>query len=295
MSQECSALGLHEERRRDRMGSPAGSKGAKQSGDPMGRGPEALRIKLLGGFSVSVRYRIIQQNEWRLRMAAALVKMLALSPNHRLHREQVIDALWPELGKRAASNNLRQALHAARRALASDSAVGSHYLATQDEQLALCPSGRLWVDVDRFVEAAATARRTRDPAAYRAAIELYAGELLPADIYEEWTEVRHQELHGTFLTLLVELAGLYEERGEHGPATESLQRVLGRANARGGPRRSDAPVRPIWEAAGGPAAVRAAGGCALCGARCGARGDHPALAQGDRDRSVPTTTPASIP
>jgi hypothetical protein len=43
--------------------------------------------------------------------------------------------------------------------------------------------GELWVDVDAFEEAAATARRARDPAAYRAAVELYAGELLPGDRY----------------------------------------------------------------------------------------------------------------
>jgi DNA-binding SARP family transcriptional activator len=174
---------------------------------------ESMRVWLLGGFRVSVGDRRVREGAWHLRKAASLVKLLALSPNHRLHREQVMDALWPELSKSAASNNLRQALHAARLALASDPAVGSHYLATQDEQLALCPSGRLWVDVERFEEAAATARNSRDPAAYRAAIELYAGELLPTNVYEEWTEARRQELHSTFVTLLVELAGLYEGRG----------------------------------------------------------------------------------
>ncbi len=68
--------------------------------------PEALRIKLLGGFSVSVGSRNIEEDAWRLRKAAALVKLLALAPGHSLHREQVMEALWPELGKRAASNNL---------------------------------------------------------------------------------------------------------------------------------------------------------------------------------------------
>ena len=46
----------------------------------------------------------------------------------------------------------------------------------------------LWVDVDAFEEAAATARRTKDPAAYRAALDLYGGELLPGDRYEGWAE-----------------------------------------------------------------------------------------------------------
>ncbi|HEX5915697.1 MAG TPA: BTAD domain-containing putative transcriptional regulator, partial [Rubrobacter sp.] len=65
--------------------------------------------------------------------------------------------------------------------------------------------------------------------AYRAAIELYPGELLPEDRYEEWAESRRQELRQIFLSLLVELAGLYEERGAEGElasAVQALQRVL---------------------------------------------------------------------
>ena len=64
------------------MGPPAGSKGVRQSAGSTG-GPETLRIKLLGGFSVSVGSRTIQQNAWRLRKSAALVKLLALAPRYR--------------------------------------------------------------------------------------------------------------------------------------------------------------------------------------------------------------------
>jgi predicted ATPase/DNA-binding SARP family transcriptional activator/DNA-binding CsgD family transcriptional regulator len=99
-------------------------------------------------------------------------------------------------------------------------------LTSEDESLVLCPGGSLWVDVEVFQEAAVMARRSRDPAAYRAAIELYAGELLPDDRYEEWAESRRQELRGTFLSLLTKLAGLCEERGEYGQAVETLQRAL---------------------------------------------------------------------
>ncbi len=69
-----------------------------------------MRVWLLGGFRVSVGSRTIEGDAWRLRKAAALVKLLALAPDHRLHREQILDLLWPSLGKRAASNNLRQVL-----------------------------------------------------------------------------------------------------------------------------------------------------------------------------------------
>jgi predicted ATPase/DNA-binding SARP family transcriptional activator/DNA-binding CsgD family transcriptional regulator len=187
---------------------------------------EPVRIRLLGGFSVSVGSRTIEGSAWRLRKSASLVKLLALSSGHRMRREQVLEMLWPELGRRAAANNLRQALYAARRALEPERVADSHYLVSQDESLALCPRGELWVDVDAFEVAVATARRSQDPAAYRVAIELYPGELLPDDLYEAWVESRHRELGDTFLSVMIELAGLYEEGGEYGRGVETLQRYL---------------------------------------------------------------------
>ena len=184
--------------------------------------PEAVRLRLLGGFHVSVGSRTIKGDAWRLRKAAALVKLLALAPGHRLHREQAMDLLWADSGRRAASNSLRKTLYAARQTLDD---AGSRYLASKDGSLVLCPEGRLWVDVEVFEEAAATARRSRDPAAYRVALELYAGELLPEDRYERWAENRREEVRRLYLSLLVELAALYEERGAYGPALEVLRRA----------------------------------------------------------------------
>ena len=191
---------------------------------PFNRAPEPVRIRLLGGFSVSVGSRILEGSVWRLRKAATLVKLLALAPGHRMHREQVMDVLWPELGTRAAANNLRRVLHVARSYL--DPTTGSRYLASQDQSLVLYPGGDLWVDAQAFEEAAAAARRSQNPTTYRAAIELYAGELLPEDRYEEWAQARREELRRLHLALLVELAGLYEARGEHAPAVEALRRVV---------------------------------------------------------------------
>src|SRR5215212_1911407 len=132
-----------------------------------------MRVWLLGDFRVSLGSRNIEDSQWRLRKAASLVKLLALSPGHHLHREQAMDLLWPDLGKKAASNNLRQVLHGARRTLTAAPSMGSRYLASADESLGLCRGGSLWVDVEAFEEAAVMARRSRDTAVYRAAIEMY--------------------------------------------------------------------------------------------------------------------------
>jgi predicted ATPase/DNA-binding SARP family transcriptional activator/DNA-binding CsgD family transcriptional regulator len=168
---------------------------------------------------------MIERDEWRLRKAGGLVKLLALAHNHRLHREQVMNLLWPDSPPKAAANNLRQALHAARRVL-GPSRTAYSYLELLGEQLALCPDSQLWVDVEAFEVAALAARRSRNPEAYRAAIELYSGDLLPEDRYEDWAESRREELRRDYLTLFVEMAELYEERRDPGLAVEALRKVV---------------------------------------------------------------------
>jgi predicted ATPase/DNA-binding SARP family transcriptional activator len=220
----AKTAGLPNEGRR--MRSEGTPRPDRPSVDRAVRGPEDVRVWMLGAFRISVGSgRTIEQGEWRLRKAANLVKLLALAPGHRLHREQAMALLWPDSGKRAASNNLRQVLYGARRILDPASGSPERYLTLRDEQIALCPDGQLWVDVDAFEEAAATARRSRDPAAYRAAIDLYSGELLPEDRYEEWAEGRREQLRQLYLALIAELASLYEGRGEYASAIEALVMV----------------------------------------------------------------------
>ena len=201
----------------------SGCERVRRSEVARGENRKSLRVWLLGGFRVSVGSTTIPKDAWRLRKAATLVKLLALAPGHRMHREQAMDLLWPDSGSKAASNSLRSTLHTARKIL--DPALGSRYLASEDESLVLCPEGDLWVDVDAFEQATARARGTKEPATYRAALDLYQGDLLPEDRYEEWTEGRREELRQLYLALLVKLARLHEERAEHGLAIKALRKV----------------------------------------------------------------------
>src|SRR5438132_9112129 len=108
-----------------------------------------LVVRLLGRFEVSVGAWVIADRQWRLRKSRNLVKLLALAPQHRLHREQLLDALWPNLPADEAAHNLHQALYIARRAL--DPAGGAtRYLSFQDEMLRLAPESGLWIDAEAF-------------------------------------------------------------------------------------------------------------------------------------------------
>jgi predicted ATPase/DNA-binding SARP family transcriptional activator len=198
---------------------------------------EHLRIQLLGQFRVRVGLRWIEDAAWRRRKAAAIVKLLALAPQHRLHREQLMDLLWPDFEPQAAASNLRTTLHAARRVLVSlageappagdaspRQAKRARYL--HGDPLELCPAGTVWVDVHAFKAAAAAARQGPTPAAYQAALVLSSGTLLPEDRYEEWTLRRREELRSLYTSLLIELAQLHEAEGDLARAIETLQRVV---------------------------------------------------------------------
>jgi hypothetical protein len=104
-----------------------------------------VEIRVLGGFEVSVGGRSVPRRAWQHRRAVELVELLALAPGHRLHREQVIDSLWPALGPGAGGANLRKAAHYARAALGARGAV-----VLQRGQASLWPGAQLAVDIDRF-------------------------------------------------------------------------------------------------------------------------------------------------
>jgi DNA-binding SARP family transcriptional activator len=50
-----------------------------------------IGVTLLGRFAVTVGGVPVAEASWKRRHAAAVVKVLALAPERRLHREQVID------------------------------------------------------------------------------------------------------------------------------------------------------------------------------------------------------------
>jgi predicted ATPase/DNA-binding SARP family transcriptional activator len=179
----------------------------------------ALRIRLLGGFEIAAGDAVVPESAWRLRRAKSLVKLLALAPERRLHREQVAETLWPDRDQASAANNLRQALFVARRALGD----GSPCLTVRDGVLEL---DGVEVDVDAFEAAAAEARAQPDVDACERALALYGGELLPEDRYEEWTAARREALRERHLWLLVTLAELHAAAGDQPAAIEALQRAV---------------------------------------------------------------------
>ena len=187
---------------------------------------KAVRIRLFGAFAVSVGGEVVPEGAWRLRKAKSLVKLLALAPDRRVHREQTTELLWPERAREAAANNFHQALYVARRALEAAGAEASAVLPLRDDMLVLYPGGKVEVDVDAFEAAVARARESGEVSDYRAALEVCGGELLPEDRYEAWAVGRREAVSEAHLGLLLELSARLAEDGDASAAVEVLERAV---------------------------------------------------------------------
>ena len=154
-------------------------------------------IRVLGSFDVVVDGIAIARDEWRRKQPTRLVKLLASSAGHRMHREQVIDVLWPEVLVSDAAPRLHKAAHYARATLGVRDAI-----TLADDTVALFPAADLDVDVDRFDALEQAARSTASVADAEAAIAVYGGDLLPDDPYEEWAIEPRERRRLRFLELL---------------------------------------------------------------------------------------------
>ena len=201
----------------------------RESPQPVADPGGAVEIGLLGGFRVRVGDLQLGADDWPSLRAAQLVQLLGLAPQHRLPREQAIQALWPQLDPDAGGANLRKAAHHARQAMGQADAVR-----LQGGQVLLCPLLPVTVDAERFEQRAQAALGAGDALGCAEAARAYGGELLPGSRYEEWTEAARRRLHSRYLDVL-RASSSWERLAEVEPTDEvahreSMRRALAAGN-----------------------------------------------------------------
>lgn len=192
--------------------------------------PTALRIVLLGGFHLQCGEKTLTSEQIPLRKARDLLKLLALAPNYRLHREEVLDLLWPEQTPQQAAHNLSQTLYTLRPKLSAlNPDIGLFF---EDESLAFKASGGISTDVKDFERAARsvlgyTGRITsQSKANCHEAIKKYTGDLLPDDGPSDLFYQRREQLRQMYVELLLFFANYTLELKDYLAAIDALQQVI---------------------------------------------------------------------
>lgn len=193
-----------------------------------------LRIRLLGPVMAQLADGSPVGGAFRRRAKVrALFSLLALCRGQSLHRDRLLEILWPDKARKAALHNLNTTVYHLRHSLEPTLERGpdSIYIQRRGDLYLLAGGRTHWLDVDIFESKLAAARRVDNPGRaerlYRQAIALYRGKFLAdLDAYQLdcWAErARYRQLYLDALQGLGDLL-LAQERGDE--AMELYRKVL---------------------------------------------------------------------
>jgi DNA-binding SARP family transcriptional activator len=196
-------------------------------------GGAALALRLLGEFHVEVRGQIVTDAQWTRPQARMLLKLLALEPTHQMHRQRLVELMWPSIDPDAGAANLHKIIHMARRALEPKlrSGAESRFIVTSRQHVQLQAPGELWIDAEAFERLALRARTGSNATEYEEALTLYRGDLLAEDPYADWCAQKREQLHALRDELLLGLGRTCSAQGHYPRAIQQYETVLATAPA----------------------------------------------------------------
>lgn len=152
------------------------------------------KVRMFGGLEVRVGDRSVREKDWKKRKARLLFAMLVFKQGQDVPVDVIFDYLWPDKDSEKAQNNLYVIWSAMKSALLSkaDRKVPLPYLEHVGGMCRMV-SSLVSVDISEFGalrSEAIAAERMGDMesalGAYERLDELYVGELLPGDLYDDW-------------------------------------------------------------------------------------------------------------
>ncbi len=230
--------------------------------------PRAV-LRCLGRFRLELDGREIDLTPAKPRVRQAL-RLLAARAGDPVHRESIVEALWPDTELKAGMHNLQVTISSLRRLLEPEASRGeSSLVVRQGDAYRLTLPEPADIDLVAFERALAESRaalKSGSTEAAAAALDraraVYGGDLLPEDGPAEWVVGRREELRTEAAEAALARARLALEDGDFAAAAatcewglridryhDTLWRVLVRARQRAGDRAAAQRAQRSYEEA----------------------------------------------
>jgi len=180
-----------------------------------------IELRCFGGFRLRLDGRTIDGRGLKPR-ARAVLQLLAFHAGRLVHRDKLVDALWPEVDATAGTRNLHVAVSTIRRYLDPESTRRSaSLLAREGDAYRLALPNESVVDIWSFEDGVAEGRTARSAgettvaiAAVDRALRAYSGELLPEAGPAEWVVMAREQYRMQASEAALALSELHLERGD---------------------------------------------------------------------------------
>jgi len=196
----------------------------------------SLVVYCLGPFRVYQNDELI--TEWDSLKARSIFKHLIAHQGTPINRDILMDVLWPGADPEAARRNLHQAIYSLRQTLRRGQPDFQHVRFENDCYL-LNPAMDLWLDFQEFERHVQAGRRleaagqsARAAVQYGLAENLYQGDFLEEDLYEDWASNQRQYMRSLYFDLTNRLNHFFLQHNEYWNVMTLSQKVLARDNCR---------------------------------------------------------------
>jgi two-component SAPR family response regulator len=195
--------------------------------------PPRLEVYCLGRFEIRSALGPIKR--WHSARAKSVLQYLMTRPREPVIKDVLMEALWPDCDPRSANNNLKAAIHGLRQTLRSifQDDRGLPYVVFAHGSYLVNSEIEVWLDVEQFErhwklgQRFEKAQRVADAIhEYELAEELYHGDYLQDEAYEDWTLLRREALKDIYLIILGKLADHSLGNGDHVGCIDYSQQIL---------------------------------------------------------------------
>jgi DNA-binding SARP family transcriptional activator len=176
---------------------------------------QGLRVQTLGTFKVWYKNKEIDSSAWSREKALHLFQFLVTMRHRYLHKEQIIDRLWPERGYQEGDRDFKVVLHTLNKVLEPKRKPRAkpRFVKRYDLTYGLNLE-EIWIDADAFEQLLSAGNQvlTQDRQAaiayFQDALQLYHGDYLPERRFEDWASAERERLQVLALGLMTTLADL---------------------------------------------------------------------------------------
>lgn len=194
-----------------------------------------LTVYALGTFQLAVND--IPTNHTIVGKSRTVFEYLLMHHEQSVTRDVLMDVFWPNADPDSARNRLNVSLHHVRQALRQITEIpvvlfeeGAYHINAEFD---------LWIDVeefDRHVRRGRQLEKTdRVQAAtkeYELARDLYQGDFMAEEPYEDWSVLTRERLRTDYLDILDRLSQIYFEQGNYTDCVLLCQLILTRDSCR---------------------------------------------------------------
>ena len=186
------------------------------------------RVQLFGSFRLYVGKDVIDLKSLRPRVRS-LVRFLALNAGKLVHREAVLEALWPNAGFDSGRSNLHTAISAARQVLEPYEVTIER---ESDSYRLVTPPDTSW-DTTEFQTTVQSAQRARSSGdvdrayeQFAQALSLYSDDLLTEEGPSEWIVAPRDRLRNEAVNAAIAAAEIALARDRHADVIAACERAV---------------------------------------------------------------------